>query len=126
MIVSRMDYHPLDSYIVFVVATAAVAVVAAAAAVEYACTAYVVASVPVAVAVAAVEATLFADFHAVAGENSCSHTNPASYYTSSYQKTSKKKMFVDSKRGSFLADSRMELAIARRFCFSSKVISSVI
>ena len=119
-----MDYHPLDSYIVFVVATAAVAVVAAAVAVEYACTAYVVASVPV--AVAAVEATLFADFHAVAGENSCSHTNPASYYTSSYQKTSKKKMFVDSKRGSFLADSRMELAIARRFCFSSKVISSVI
>ena len=86
MIVSRMDYHPLDSYIVFVVATAAAAaaaVVAAAVAVEYACTAYVVASVPVAVAVAAVEATLFADFHAVAAENSCSHTNPASYYTSS-------------------------------------------
>ena len=85
MIVSRMDYHPLDSYIVFVAATAvavaAVVVVVAAAAVEYACTAYVAASVPV--AVAAVEATLFADFHVVAAENSCSHTNPASYYTSS-------------------------------------------
>ena len=86
MIVSRMDYHPLDSYIVFVAAIAVAAVVvvvvaAAAAAVEYACTAYVAASVPV--AVAAVEATLFADFHVVAAENSCSHTNPASYYTSS-------------------------------------------
>ena len=79
-----MDYHPLDSYIVFVAAiavAAVVVVVVAAAAVEYACTAYVAASVPV--AVAAVEATLFADFHVVAAENSCSHTNPASYYTSS-------------------------------------------